>query len=137
MKRMFMLLVLAFATVLSGCSRDDDVHAFIGKLDGFTSEIVKRVESGKDRKAGVEAAQAYFDQNKGPIVDAYTDIKNVRGFQVKDETMKQLADSLVANGTKVNGLKIKYMSETMADDTLDKKLDALEKSYDGLFGSGS
>lgn len=136
MKRMFMLWLLVLSTLLGGCSRDDDVNTFMGKLDGFTSEIVTRVETAKDRKAGVDAAQSYFDQNKAEIQTAYADIKNVRGFQVKEETMKKLADRMLTNGTKVAGLKLKLMGETMKDDELDKKLDKLEKSYEGLFSGG-
>jgi len=136
MKRLFMLWVLVLSTLLTGCSRDDDINAFMGKLDGFTAEIVKRVETSKDKRAGVDAAQSYFDQNKGEIQASYADIKNVRGFQVKEETMKKLTDSLLTNGTKVAGLKLKLMSQAMQDDELDKKLSKLEKSYDGLFSGG-
>lgn len=133
MKRFLMALVLALSTLLTGCSRDDDVLSFMGKLDGFTSEIVKRVDGNSDKRAGVDAAQAYLDQNKAEIETAYASIKNVRGFQVKQETMQKLESSLVSNTTKVAGLKIKLMSETMSDDELDKKLGKLTKSYEALF----
>jgi hypothetical protein len=86
-------------------------------------------DTAKDKRAGVDAAQAYLDQNKADLAASYNDIKNIRGFQVKDETMKKLADSVLASGTKVGGLKIKYMSESMADKELDQKLDILSARF--------
>lgn len=133
MKRILVTVLSLFALLLTGCSRDADVEAFISKLDTHTAEIVSRVEKANDRKAGVDAAQKYFDDNKGEIQAAYSSLKELRGFQVKEETVKKLTDSVVSNGTKVAGLKIKLMSETMSDDELDKKLDKLTADYAAVF----
>jgi len=134
MQRFLLVLVIALSSLLGGCSRDGDVVAFMGKLDGFTAELVKRVETSSDKKSGVESAQRYFDEHKVEIESAYGDIKNVRGFQVEEATMKKLETNLIQNTTKVAGLKLELIRETTRDRELDEKLDRLEKSYTGLLG---
>lgn len=133
MKRIVVTVLTLFALLLSGCSRDTDVEAFISKLDTHTTEIVSRVEGAKDRKAGVESAQRYFDENKGELQTSYSTIKGLRGYQVKQETVQKLSDSVISNGSKVAGLKIKLMSETMSDTELDKKLEKLTADYAAVF----
>jgi len=133
MKRWFMAWCLLLLGLLTGCSKDEEILAFTQKLDSFTSEVVSRVEKAQDPKQGVDAAQQYLDSNQGELKSAYGELSGVRGYQVKEETMERLTNSVSENTGKVMGLKLKYVTESVSDKEFDKKLDKLSDSYSAIF----
>jgi hypothetical protein len=134
MKRVFLAWCVVFLGLVTGCSKDEEILAFAKKLDGFTTEVVSRVEKAQDPKAGVDAAQQYLDTNQAELKSAYVELSGVRGFQVKQETMDRLTNSVTENTGKVMGLKLKYVTESASDKDFDKKLDKLSDSYSAIFG---
>ena len=131
-RRYFALLVIALTTLLFGCSKDAEVTAFATELDTTSAEIVKKVEGGKDPSAGVDDAQKYLDGKKADLKSKYKELENVRGFQVKEETMKKLTDAVTNSIMKVSGLQIKYMEKTMSDKAFKAKLEKLVKDYESI-----
>jgi hypothetical protein len=136
MKRWIVFMCLALASLVIGCSKDDDVNAFVQKLDGFTNELVQRVESG-DPKAGVSSALQYLEQNRAEIESAYKQIEGVRGFQVEEQTMSNLEASITRNTTKVMSLRVKHAGASVGDRELDQQLKKLTGDYQKMLPGGA
>jgi PBP1b-binding outer membrane lipoprotein LpoB len=128
------VVLLGLLLLLVGCSRDDEVNQFVTNMNQFTSDLVKKVESSADKKTGVESAQQFLDQ-KGPALKTeFEALQDVRGFQVKDETMSNITTAVTDNVTKVGTLKIDYMALSLKDKDFDQKIEKLTNSYTDLFG---
>jgi ABC-type uncharacterized transport system auxiliary subunit len=127
------LLILLTCLVLAGCKKDADVKTVLTDFDKFTDELVKRVESASDPSAGVDDAQKYFDSKKAEMTTKMDSLKNVRGYQVGDETKKMMESSLVDDAKKIANLQVKYMGTSMRDATFKAKLDKLTRDYQSLF----
>jgi len=128
----YSLLALCLVFCLSGCNRDDDVHAFSQNLDSFTNEVMDRMEGDGDLSGRVDAAQAYVDEN-GPALHAeYMDIAQVRGFQLSNEASDELVTSVTRNSIRVMGLQLEHVGATFNNRDLDQRLGHLSESYEGI-----
>jgi hypothetical protein len=117
---------------LPGCKKDDQVLSTLSELDEFTSQMVQKIESAPNPAAGVDAAQAFFDQGQGSLKAKMKELGTMRGYQVSKEVRQKMESSLTANVGKVYGLKIKLMSATFQDKDLDGRLNRLVDAYTAL-----
>jgi hypothetical protein len=122
-------LVAVLAAGLAACSRDEEVKSAMAELDTFSSSIVKKVKGAPNPKAGVDAAQQYLDANKGPLQQKLAGIKDLRGFQVTEETRKKLEASFMNNAMSVAGLQLEYVSQAAMDNDFNTKLEKLVTDY--------
>lgn len=122
--------------LLAGCSRDGAVRADLEAFDAFTDQLVERVRSADDLRAGVEAGRDLLAAQRSDLAERMARVHSVRGFQVNDETKRILAESVTRNVTKVNGLKIEMIPVTMRDAELSAALDGLVADYNALIKGG-
>lgn len=131
-KRLFLLLsVLAFA--LTSCSKDDEVLAFGGSVEALSTELADTVKKSEDKKAGLDAALKILDEKGAAVKATYAELQNVRGFQVKEETMVKMTESITKSTTDVMQIKIDLIAATMKDKDLSAKVDKLVDGYTALF----
>ena len=124
LKKIIACLCLATGLLLMGCKKDDQIKSVIKDLDAFTTELVQKVETG-----GVDEGQKFMDSKKAEIKAKMDSIKDIRDFQVSDETKKFMTDSLTKDVTAVMTLQIKYVSKSVADPTFKSKLEKLISDY--------
>ncbi|HEX8474182.1 MAG TPA: hypothetical protein VF666_09135 [Pyrinomonadaceae bacterium] len=128
-------LVCATLATATGCKKDADVDEVLGELDGFTKELVSKVETAPNPSAGVDEAQKLMDARRAEIASKLESLKNVRGADVSnsEETKNKMLESVTNNIMSVAGLQIKYMSQSMQDPSFKAKLDKLVGDYQSLF----
>jgi hypothetical protein len=123
------VLVAVLAAGLAACSRDADVKAAMAELDSFSSTIVSKVKTAPNPSTGVDSAQKYLDANKGALQQKLAGIKELRGFQVSEETRKKLEESFMNNAMAVAGLQLEYVSQAAMDNDFSKRLEKLVNDY--------
>src|SRR5919198_4970958 len=125
------LAVSAILTCLlfAGCKKDAEIKTLLNDLDSFTNELVKRVDAASDPSAGVDDAQKYFDSKKTEMTAKMDTLKNIRGYQVGEETKKMMENSMVEDAKKVANLQVKYIGTSMRDAAFKGKLDKLTRDY--------
>jgi hypothetical protein len=133
MNRAFFVLMIGLALSLFGCSRDSDVLAFSQKLDEVATQVEAKATAGKDPGAGIDEAQKYLESQAGDLKAKYAELAELRGFQVKEESIAKLTEGVTNSTMKVAGLKLKFIRESMEDKALDGKLEKLSKTYEGIF----
>ena len=127
-----LILLLACGAALAGCKKDTEVNAVIGELDSFTKELVSKVESAPNPSAGVDEAQKYLDAHKDDLKAKINSLKELRGYQVSDDTMKKMKESVTEDAMSVAKLQIKYMQQSIRDPAFKAKLDKLLNDYQSL-----
>jgi len=127
-RRWFAVAVVAAAATV-GCSKDKEVLAFVSDFDAFSNEIVKQVKSAPNASAGVDAAQKYLDENKARVQQKMAAIKDVKNFQITDETKKKMETSIVNNAKTVASLPIEYVGQMAMDRSLQAKFEKLINDY--------
>ncbi len=96
------VLVLGWlALSLVGCSKNAEVEEFIKFNDDLAAEVSKAAD-----KDGPEGAQKAFDAKKGDLKTKYDAIKEAAGFQVSEENLKKLGESVTNSTLKVCGGQI-------------------------------
>ena len=98
-KVVFVLGSLSLSLV--GCSKNAEVEEFIKFNDALAAELSKKGE-----KEGPEAAQKAFDERKGDLKTKYDAIKDAAGFQVSEDNIKKLGESVTSSTMKVCGGQI-------------------------------
>lgn len=127
-------LLICFAGLpLAGCKKDAEAKTILTEFDSFTNEMVKRVDAASNPADGVDDAQKYFDSKKAEMTVKMDTLKNLRGYQVGEETKKMMESSLVEDAKKVANLQVKYMRASMSDPAFKAKLDKLTRDYQSLF----
>ncbi len=106
-KVVFVLGTLALSLV--GCSKNAEVEEFIKFNDELAAEVSKKGE-----KDGPDAAQKAFDEKKGDLKVKYDAIKDAAGFQVSEDNIKKLGDSVTSSTMKVCGGQI-TLDQAMSD----------------------
>lgn len=124
--------LLLGALTVGGCKKDDEVNATLEMLDETTQEIVDKVKTADDKKAGVADAQKYLDEHADELKTKITELGELRGYQVSDETQEKMASSLIENITKVKSLELDLVQHTATDKELDAKLTKLTQSYSNV-----
>jgi hypothetical protein len=138
------LLALTCALAVAGCRRSDSgpgrvgaggagvggaegAGAFASQLDSFTEELLSKVESARDAKAGVGEAQALLDARKGELAGRIAALKRDAGSKAK------LLEAEVDNTDRVHRLQLRYSDEAARDPELKARLERLIGDYDALF----
>ena len=122
------VLLFALILVLGGCKKDSDVESFIKDFDGLTSDLVRKVEASPNA-AGIADAQKLLDSKKADMKTRLDAMKQLRGYQVSEATLKKLTDSITANGQKMAGLSSIVTAQAIKDPSLVPKFSAFLKSY--------
>ncbi len=126
------LVMAALATSAIGCSRDAEVLAFAKDFEDFSNEIVKKVKTAPNPTAGVDAAQAYLDQNRDRLRQKLQSVKTVRGFQLSEESKKKMEASMMNGASAVAGLQMEYVGRMAVDPTFRAKIERLVGDYRNL-----
>jgi len=134
-RKLLALLVAVLALSVTACKKDNQINGVIKDLDTFTNELVAKVEKSSNTQSGVDEAQKFLDSKKAEMKSKLDSIKNVRGFQVSDETKKTMTDSLTKNVTSVAQLQIKYVQLSVRDAAFKAKLEKLVNDYTQLLRS--
>lgn len=147
MHRIFALIVLlpACGLALAGCNSSDtssnsggsgagggaeSADALIKALNSFTEELLAKVESAPDTKAGAAAAQALLDARKAELAGRIGAHK--RG--APDSGSKaRLLEAEVENTDRVHRLQLKYADAAARDAELKARLERFINDYDALF----
>ena len=133
LKRFTILALLLACLTLSGCKKDAQINTVVAELDSFTNDLVKKVESAPNPSAGVDDAQKYFDSKKADLTAKIATLKDIRGYQVSEDTKKKMTASMVDDAKRVAGLQIKYLATSMRDPAFKAKLEKLTRDYQNLF----
>lgn len=128
MKKITLFLVLTFCLALIGCSKDAEIGTFLTEWDSVTNEMVKKIDEGD-----VEGAKAAFDAKKESLKKTFKEVKEVRGFQVSEDTKKKIADSSKKNYDALTGSFTKNAMKFVADKSKGDKVQALIKEYADIF----
>jgi hypothetical protein len=131
-KKLSSLLLALSVIALAGCKKDAEINSVLADFDSFTQELVKKVDANPTA-AGVDDAQKYLDSRKDELKGKWDSIKGVRGYQVSEDTKKNMEDSLKKNFESVVGLQAKYMGESLSDSAFKTKLDKLVQDYQALY----
>lgn len=101
MKKQLAALVFTATLALgaTGCSKDAECEAFITENSAFAAAVKEAHE-----KEGADGARKAFDGKKDDLRKKWDGIKDARGFQLKDETMKKLEDNRISALTDVCSL---------------------------------
>ncbi len=130
LKKIVACLCIATGLLVAGCKKDEQMKSVIRDLDAFTTELVQKVETG-----GVDEGQKFMDSKKAEIKAKMDSIKDIREFQVSDETKKFMTDSFIKDLTAVMSLQMKYVSKGVADPAFKAKLEKLVADYRELLPS--
>ncbi len=123
---------MAAVTILSACSKDAEVNAFVQELDAATHEIVTTIDA-EPTAAGVEKAQSAFDNRKAQLSDSWIAIKDAVGAQVSADTKKKLEESVASNMQALTAASIRNMMKMAADKEASAKFQRLMEDYSKTF----
>lgn len=104
--------------------------ALVKSLNSFTDELLSKVESAPDAKAGVAEAQALLNARTKELAGGIAGIK--KGAPDADSKAK-LLEAEVENTDRVHRLQLKYSDETARDPDLKARLERLINDYDALY----
>lgn len=94
---------VSLALVLAGCGKDAEVEAFLALFASTAAEIERA--HGAAGAGGAEAAAAQaFARRRDELRRRYERIKDVRGFQLREETKRRFGAALAADMERVCGL---------------------------------
>jgi hypothetical protein len=132
MEKVTLFLLAVFCLSLAGCSRDSQVQAFITELDATTKEMVGKIEASPD-SAGMDEAQKVFDAKKALLKERFDAFKNMREFQISDETKKQFIESANADRKLLGDVIEKNRSKISADPAAMPKFQKLMNDFGETF----
>ena len=135
------LTALACGLALAGCNWSysssnsggvsaESADALVKALNSFTEELLAKVESAPDTKAGVAQAQALLDARKGELAGRVAAAR--RGAQGAG-AKGSLLEAEVDNTDRVHRLQLKYADAAARDAELKAGLERLIDDYDALF----
>lgn len=126
------LISIAAAILLTGCSKDAEVNAFIAELDATTNEIVSKIDANPSA-AGVADAQKAFDARKPELTAKWNEIKDAVGAQVSADTKKKLEESVANNLKALTEASMRNMMKMAADKEASVKFQRLLTDYGKTF----
>jgi hypothetical protein len=132
MKKLTIISILSLAALLTGCSKDAEVNAFIAELDSATNEIVAKIDANPS-SAGIEDAQKAFDARKPELTAKWNDIKDAVGAQVSAETKKKLEESVTNNMKALTEASMRNMMKMASDKEASVKYRRLLEDYSRTF----
>lgn len=139
------LLSLACALAAAGCggagkdsagAKDSgvkDLGETVKALGAFTEELVSKVESAGDTKAGLADAQKLLDARKGELAASVSALRASPRVKSDAAARGRLLEAEVDNTERVHRLQVKYADATAADADFKARLDKLVSDYDSIF----
>lgn len=128
MRKFVPILLFVLALALAGCKKDSEIDSFVKDFDQLTNDVVQKVQSSPNA-TGIAEAQKLVDGKKADMKKRLDGLKQLRGYQVSEASLKKLTDSITANGQKVAGLSSVVTPQAIKDPTLATKFGGLLKSY--------
>jgi hypothetical protein len=133
--KLFAIFALIACLSFAGCSKkDDEIIAVMKDLNSFTTEMVAKVQAASDPAIGLSEAQKFFDTRQADLKKRFDVIREVRSFQVSEETQKKMQDDITNNVTNVASLQITYASRSVRDSRFKASLEKLVGDYQKLIG---
>lgn len=134
MKSTLFVLIISLVAVLSGCGvkKDAEVNSFISDMDKVAADIVHAVDEKPD--TGIDRAQQILDSRKAELKAKFDTLKDLRGFQLSEETTKKFSDAVAKNVGAVTDLQVKYAERASEDAKFGKKLTKLSDDFNSIFG---
>jgi hypothetical protein len=121
--------VLALSIAFAACSRDAEVVSTLKDLDSFSADLVNKVKNAPSPSQGIDAAQKYLDENRARLREKLQAVKEVRGFQITDETKKRVEASFTSDAAAVAGLELQYVTQAAMDAEFRTKVERLVNDY--------
>jgi uncharacterized lipoprotein YehR (DUF1307 family) len=134
MKSTLFVLIFTLVAALSGCGvkKDADVKSFIADIDQMALDISRAVD--EKPATGVDRAQQLLDARKPELKAKFQTLKDLRGYQISEDTTKEFSDAVTRNVEKVGNLQIKYAEESAENAKLGQKLTKLADDFNSIFG---
>ncbi|CAN5845337.1 hypothetical protein BH20ACI4_BH20ACI4_07200 [soil metagenome] len=128
MKKLSILLIAVFALGLAGCSKDEQINAFLTEWETVTNDMSAKIEAGD-----VDCAKTAFDGKKESLKASWDEVKTARGFQVSEDTKKKMDESAKKNMNTLMSASMKGTMKTGGDKAESDKLQTLMKEYGEIF----
>jgi hypothetical protein len=106
------------------------VEELVKALNSFTNELLSKVESGADTKAGLAEAQALLDARKEGLTARIRAFKQGAQYPA---ARGRLLEAEVDNTDRVHRLQLKYADAAAQDAELKARLERLINDYDALY----
>ena len=135
MKKTIIVAIVLFSLLLTSCSKDAEVNAFITEFEATTKEITSKIDANPTA-AGVADAQKAFDAKKASLKAKWDAIKDAVGFQVSADTKKKLEDSVTKSMKELVDVSTKNAMKLAQDGDAATKFQALMKDYQTVFSMG-
>lgn len=133
MKNTLFILIIALVAALSGCGKKDaEVKSFIAEMDQVAIDIVRAVEEKPD--TGVDRAQQILDTRKAQLKAKFDTLKQLRGYELSEETTKQFSEAVAKNVSDVSSLQVKYAEKSLESAKFAEKLNKLSDDFNSIFG---
>ena len=134
MKSTLFVLIISLVAALAGCGvkKDAEVNSFIADMDKVAADIVRTVDEKPD--SGVDRAQQLLDSKKAELKAKFDTLKDLRGFQLSEETTKKFSDAVAKNVGAVMDLQVKYAEKASEDAKFAQKLNKLSGDFNSIFG---
>jgi hypothetical protein len=134
MKSTLFLLIFTLVAAFAGCGvkKDADVKSFIADIDQMALDISRAVD--EKPATGVDRAQQLLDARKPELKAKFETLKDLRGYQISEDTTKEFSDAVARNVEKVGNLQIKYAEESAENAKLGQKLTKLADDFNSIFG---
>lgn len=128
MKKITVLLLAVFCIAAAGCSKDEEINAFLTEWETVTNEMSAKMETGD-----VDAARAAFDAKKDSLKTSWDSVKNARGFQVSDETKKKMESDAKKNMSTLTSAAMKGAYKVGGDKQKSDDMKKLVEDYGAVF----
>jgi len=132
MKKTILIAIALCSLLMTSCSKDAEVNAFITEFEATTKEITSKIDANPTA-AGVADAQKAFDAKKASLKAKWDGIKDAVGFQVSADTKKKLEDSVTKSMKELVDVSTKNMMKLAQDGDAATKFQALMKDYQTVF----
>jgi hypothetical protein len=133
MKSTLCVLIFTLVAAFAGCGvkKDADVKSFIADIDQMALDISRAVD--EKPATGVDRAQQLLDARKPELKAKFETLKDLRGYQISEDTTKEFSDAVARNVEKVGNLQIKYAEESAENAKLGQKLTKLADDFNSIF----
>jgi uncharacterized lipoprotein YehR (DUF1307 family) len=134
MKSTLFVLIFTLVAAFAGCGvkKDADVKSFIADIDQMALDISRAVD--EKPSTGVDRAQQLLDARKPELKAKFETLKDLRGYQISEDTTKEFSDAVTRNVEKVGNLQIKYAEASAENAKLGQKLTKLADDFNSIFG---
>ena len=119
-------------TVQSGAPQTDASET-IKALGAFTEELVSKVETAGDTKAGLAEAQKMLDARRGELASRIAALRASPQVKADASARGSLLEAEVDDTERVHRLQVKYSDASTRDPDLKARLDKLVADYDSIF----